>query len=139
MESSALIDDLKERLQQVEHASEDYKKQTEVLHSRLNEAIQEQGKLEDRLHEEEERVEGLENVKRENLRQKRELETIYEAERVAAMKERETTQIREEELQSIIQRLKESLSHKESRPGTEEGRLARTGMQCIALKACCFY
>lgn len=127
MESSALIDDLKDRLQQGEVASEEHKKQIEVLQSRLDEAIQEQGKLEDRLHEEEERVEGLENDKRETIRQKRELETIYEAERAAAMKEREITQVREEELQSIIQRLKESLSQRDSRPGTEDGRLPRTG------------
>ena len=127
MESSALVDDLKERLQQAEQASEDYKKQVEVLQSRLDEAIQEQGKLEDKLHEEEERVEGLENEKRETVRQKREIETIYEAERAAAMKEREATQAREEELQSIIQRLKDSLSQKENRPGGEEGRNSRSG------------
>jgi non-homologous end joining protein Ku len=54
------------------------------------------------------------------------LETIYEAERAATMKEREATQAREEELQSIIQRLKESLSQRE-RPGNEDGRLSRTG------------
>ncbi|KIW05524.1 uncharacterized protein PV09_03405 [Verruconis gallopava] len=125
MESSALIDDLKDKLQRAEQAAEDYKKQVEVLQSRLDEAIQEQGKLEDRLHEEEERVEGLENERREVLRQKREIETIYETERAAAMKEREATQAREEELQSIIQRLKESLSQKDNKSGTDDGRMPR--------------
>jgi chromosome segregation ATPase len=127
MESSALVADLKEKLEQFEMAEQEHKKQIEVLQARFDEAIREQGKLEERVHEEEERVEGLENDKREGLRQKRELETIYEAERVATMKEREATQVREEELQNIIQRLKESLSQKESRPGTDEGRLSRTG------------
>ena len=45
--------------------------------------LKEQGKLEERLHEEEERIEGLENDKRESIRQRRELEAIYEAERAA--------------------------------------------------------
>jgi septal ring factor EnvC (AmiA/AmiB activator) len=122
-----LIGDLKEQLQQAEHASEEYKKQIEVLQSRLDDAVQEQGKLEDKLHEEEERVEGLENDKREGIRQRRELESIYEAERAAAMKEREATQAREEEFQSILQRMRDSLSQKVSRPGPDEGRISRTG------------
>jgi chromosome segregation ATPase len=122
MESAALIEELKERVQRTEEASEEYKKQVEVLQSRLDEAVGEQGKLEDKLHEEEERIEGVENDKRELLRQKREIEGIYEAERVAAMKERESSQAREEEMQTVIQRLKESLSQR------EEGRLSRTGM-----------
>ena len=61
------------------------------------------------------------------MRQKREIETIYENERAATMKEKETTQVREEELQSIIQRLKDSLSQRESRPGTDDGRSPRAG------------
>lgn len=101
-----------------------------MLQSRLDDALKEQGKLEERLHEEEERIEGLENEKRESIRQKRELETIYEAERAAVIKDKEATHSREEELQAIIQRLKESLAQKESRPGVgDDGRLSRTGIQ----------
>lgn len=131
IESSALIQELKERLEKVEQSSEEYRKNAEVLQSRLDDALKEQGKLEDKLHEEEERIEGLENDKKEALRQRRELEGIYEADRVASMKEKESTQAREEELQGIIQRLKESLSQRQSRPlsmvgGSEDGRLSRT-------------
>lgn len=131
IESAALIEELRERLEKAEHSSEEYRKNAEVLQSRLDDALKEQGKLEDRLHEEEERIEGLEIDKKEALRQRRELEGIYEAERVAAMKEKETTQVREDELQGIIQRLKDSLSQRESRPlsmvgGGEDGRLSRT-------------
>lgn len=131
IESSALIEELRERLEKVEQSSEEYRKNAEVLQSRLDDALKEQGKLEDKLHEEEERIEGLENDKKEALRQRRELEGIYEADRVASMKEKELTQVREEELQGIIQRLKESLSQRQSRPlsmvgGGEDGRLSRT-------------
>ncbi|KAE9991572.1 hypothetical protein EG327_011474 [Venturia inaequalis] len=116
IESSALIEELRERLEKVEQSSEEYRKNADVLQSRLDDALKEQGKLEDKLHEEEERIEGLENDKKEALRQRRELEAIYEADRVASMKEKESTQVREEELQGIIQRLKESLSQRQSRP-----------------------
>jgi len=110
-----------------ESASDQYQKQAEALQSRFEDALKEQGKLEDRLHEEEERLEGVENEKREVTRQRRELEAIYEAERAAAMKEKEAFSQREEELQSIVHRLKESLSQREVRPGTgEDGRLSRT-------------
>lgn len=125
------MEEMRERLEKVEQSSEEYRKNAEVLQSRLDDALKEQGKLEDKLHEEEERIEGLENDKKEALRQRRELEAIYEADRVASMKEKEATQVREEELQGIIQRLKESLSQKQSRPmsmvaGGEDGRLSRT-------------
>ena len=124
MESSALMEDLKERLALSEQGLEEFKKQVEVLQSRLDEAIAEQGKLEDKLHEEEERVEGLEVEKRETVRQKREIEGIYEAERHASMKEREAMQGREEELQGIIERLKERGLQRDR----EEGRMSRTSM-----------
>lgn len=130
MESSAILLEMKERLETSEQASEEYKKQMQVLQSRLDEATKEQGKLEDKLHEEEERVEGLENEKRETVRQKREIETIYEAERAAAMKEREETVTREEELRGVIERLKDSLSQKDRGYGFEEGRMSRTGKSC---------
>lgn len=126
-EMTALIHELKERLQKAETVSEEYQMQIEVLHSRMDDALKEQARLEERVHEEEERVEGLENEKRESVRQQRELETIYEAERAASMKEKEEAQLREEMLQETIQRLKETLAMKDIRAGDgEEGRLSRT-------------
>jgi hypothetical protein len=111
-ETVALLDDLKERLRKTEMVSEQFQKQAQVLQSRLDEAISEQGKLEDRLHENEEKLEALENEKRDALRQKREMETIYEAERSSMTKEREDAANREEEMQIIIQRLKDSLNQR---------------------------
>ncbi|KAF2402615.1 hypothetical protein EJ06DRAFT_520556 [Trichodelitschia bisporula] len=127
IEAAALIEDLKTRLQKTESATEEYAKQVQVLQARLDESTMEQGRLEERVHEEEERVQDLENEKRESVRQRRELEAIYETERATMIKEKEATQRRDEELQGIIARLKESLAQRDSRPGlTDEKRLSRT-------------
>jgi chromosome segregation ATPase len=122
-ETVALLDDLKNRLRNTESMSEQFQKQAQVLQSRLDEALQEQGKLEDRLHESEERLETLENEKRDALRQKREMEAIYEAERSSMTKGREDMSNREEEMQTIIQRLKDSLAGRSNTD--EDSRLSR--------------
>lgn len=82
------------------------------------------------MHEEEERVEILENEKRESVRQRRELEAIYEAERAAAMKEKEQAQAREDELQEVIQRLKDTLAERD-REGTSSGDERRNSKICM--------
>ncbi|KAL2146196.1 hypothetical protein VTI28DRAFT_4775 [Corynascus sepedonium] len=118
-ETVAIIDDLKERLAQAESGFEAYKRQAEVLQSKLDDALKEQAKLEERVHESEEQIEVLANEKREAARQMREMETIYEGERSAMMKEKEEMANREEEMQTIIQRLKDSLAQRnqdEDRP-----------------------
>jgi chromosome segregation ATPase len=128
-ETVALLDDLKERLQKAETTSDQFQKQAQVLELRLDEAIQEQGKLEDKLHESEEKLETLENGKRDALRQRREMESIYEAERSSMTKEREESSNREEEMQTIIQRLKDSLSQRSS--ADEETRMPRRCKHCL--------
>jgi hypothetical protein len=130
-ETVALLDDLKDRLRKTETISEQFQKQAQVLQTRLDEALSEQGKLEDRLHESEERLEALENGKRDALRQKREMEAIYEAERSSMTKERDEMANREEEMQTIIQRLKDSLSQ---RSMDEESRLSRRCKLCPSPK-----
>lgn len=122
-ETIALLEDLKERLRQAEIKSDQFQKHAEVLQSRLDEAIQEQGKLEDRLHEGEEQLEVLQNEKREDSRQRREMESIYEAERLAMTKEKEDMANREEEMQTVIQRLKDSLNQRSNID--EESRTSR--------------
>ncbi|KZF20074.1 hypothetical protein L228DRAFT_250514 [Xylona heveae TC161] len=125
-ETAAVMEDLKTRLQKAEEASEEYQRQVAVLQAKLDDALQEQAKLEERVHEGEERIEGLENEKREFIRQKRELEVIYEAERVAVMREKEDHAGREEDLHEVIQRLKDSLAQKDSLSGSiDDGRLSR--------------
>jgi hypothetical protein len=132
-EQAAYLQDLKERLQKAETEAEERHKQIEVLNARLDEALQEQAKLEERAHEEEEKVESLENEKRELTRQHRELEGIYEAERVQSMKEKEGTQTREEELQETIQRLKETMASKNVQPDSEDDHVSRACKSAITL------
>jgi chromosome segregation ATPase len=118
-ENMAIIDDLRERLAQAESGFETNKRQVEVLQRKLDDALKEQAKLEERVHESEEQIESLTNEKREAARQMREMETIYEAERSGMMKEKEEMNNREEEMQAVIQRLKDSLAQRnndEDRP-----------------------
>lgn len=126
-EAAAYLADLKERLQKAETEAEERQKQIEVLNARLDDALKEQAKLEERAHEEEEKAESLENEKRELTRQHRELESIYEAERAQTMKEKEEAHTRQEELQETIQRLKETMASKNIQGSDgEEGKLSRT-------------
>lgn len=127
-ETVALLDDLKERLVKAEGASEQYRKQAEILQSKLDEATQEQAKLEEKVHESEEQIEALRNEKREATRQIREMEAIYEAERSSMAKEKEDMANREEEMQTVIQRLKDSLSQRAN--NDDDGRPSR---QCECL------
>ena len=124
-ETVALLDDLKERLAKAEGASDQYKKQTEVLQSRLDDAVKEHAKLEEKMHENDEQIEALRNERREAARQMREMEAIYEAERSAMTKEKEDMANREEEMQAIIQRLKDGLAQRTTVNGDDESRPSR--------------
>jgi len=126
-EAAVYMSNLKERLQKAETEVQERQKQVEVLNARLDDALKEQAKLEERAHEEEEKVESLEVQRRELTRQQRELEGIYEAERAQTMKDKEEAQTREEELQVTIQRLKDAMANKNVQTSdSEEGRLSRT-------------
>ncbi|KAK7756008.1 hypothetical protein SLS62_001951 [Diatrype stigma] len=122
-EAIALIEDLKERLSKADTTAEQYRKQTDVLQSRLDETLKEHSKLEERVHESEEQIEALRNEKRESARQIREMETIYEAERSSMLKEKEEMSNREEEMQAVINRLKETLNQRNA--ADEENRPTR--------------
>ncbi|CAI4215099.1 unnamed protein product [Parascedosporium putredinis] len=119
-EAAAALEDLRERLATAEGNAETYRKQLEVLQARHDDTVQEQAKLEERLHEAEEQIESLTNEKREAARKIREMETIYEAERSSMMKEKEEMANREEEMQTVIQRLKESLAAQKYNPVDED-------------------
>jgi myosin heavy subunit len=123
---AVLLQDLKDRLQKAETEAEERQKIIGVLNAKLDDALSEQAKLEERAHEEEEKVEALENMKRELTRQHRELEGIYEAEQSKVLKEKEETQTREEELQETIHRLKDTLASKNLHTDDEEPQISRT-------------
>ena len=121
-EMQARLDELNERLQQAEAAHESSQKQAAFSQVQLDEALKDQAALEEQVHEQTERIEELENEKKESLRARRELEQIYEVERVASMKEKEETLAREEEMQHSVQRMKETLAQREMRAGLEDDR-----------------
>ena len=121
-EMQARIDELQERLQQVELAHGEAQKQAAVLQVKLDEARHEQGLLEESVHEHTERINDLEGEKKESLRARREMEQIYESERAAALREKEEAATREEELQSALQRMKETLAQREMRAGLDDER-----------------
>lgn len=125
-ELHANLAELRKQVQQAEQAQTESQKQNAVLQVRLDEALKEQGVLEEQVHEQTERVEELENERRESVRARRELEQIYESERVAAMREREEAGAREEELQGVVGRLREAVASRERGGGlgVEEDRRA---------------
>ncbi|KAI9805335.1 MAG: hypothetical protein M1833_005788 [Piccolia ochrophora] len=126
-EAAALIGDLRSQLQRAEVASEEYQRQLQGLQSRLDDALADHGKVEERLHEHEERIEEMKSEKRDLSRQQREMENIYEAERVSMMQEKEEMATQEEELHSVIQRLKEGLAQRDLRANHDDGsRTSRT-------------
>ncbi|KAJ9626885.1 hypothetical protein H2203_003341 [Taxawa tesnikishii (nom. ined.)] len=119
---AAQLEDLREQLRQVEQREEESQKQNRLLQARLNDAVKEQGRLEEGVHEHMERIEELQNEKKESTRAHRELEGIYEAERAQVMKDKEETQAREEELTATIQRLKETLAQRDLRANLEDDK-----------------
>lgn len=118
-EAAAALEDLQQRLKKEEKLSEQYRKQADVLQSKLDDAVKESAKLEDKVQEYEEQVEALANDKRDATRQIREMESIYEAER-SAIKEKEEL-ANKEEMQTVIQWLKDSLAQRNN-PTMTAGR-----------------
>jgi len=121
-ENNALMDELRERVQKAELASEEYQRQLGILQARLGESMQEQVKLEDRVHENEAKANQLEDEKVVFLRQKREMERQIESERTVMMQDRAQQKAREVEQQSVVQRLKETLAQRELKASSEDDK-----------------
>ena len=121
-QNAALIEELRAQLQKAEDASEQYRKQLDVVHMRLDEAINEQAKLEDQAHERDIKMEALNSEIRDQARKIRDMEQNHDMERNAMLQEKEQQASREEELQATIQRLKDSVAHKDMRINAEGDR-----------------
>lgn len=123
LENAAMLEDLRSRLAQsesaAEAATEEYAKQIKALQSRLEDALAEQIKMEEAAHQKDEMIESIELQVKELTRAKRDQENIYEAERIAAQQEKEEMVDREEELNTIVQRLKDQLAQREKLPEPE--------------------
>jgi hypothetical protein len=120
-EMLARMEELQEQLRQAEENSADVQKQASVLQAKLDEALKEQGIMEETVHEHIERINDLENEKKQSDKARRDMEQIYESERAAFTKEREETQTKEEEMQAAMQRMKESLAQREMRTNLDDG------------------
>ncbi|KAJ5591531.1 uncharacterized protein N7459_001900 [Penicillium hispanicum] len=121
-QNAALVEDLRAQLQKAETVCEQFQKQLGVMQMRLDEAINEQGKLEDQAHERETQIETLSSEIRNQARMIRDLEQNQEMERNAMLQEKEQQNSREEDLQATIQRLKDSVAQKDLRINAESDR-----------------
>ena len=112
-EQVTLMEELRNRVQKAETASEEYQKQLNLLQARLDESQQSHGLLEDQLHEQRVQVEELESEKIQAGRQKRDIERLFDEERNAMLRDHDLQKQKEEDLESTIARLKENLLQKE--------------------------
>ena len=122
-EHISMMDELRSRVQKAETASEEYQRQLNLLQARLDESQHEQGQLEDRLHQNNRKVEKLESDSAQSARQKREIQDLHDTERTSLLKDVAEQKKREEELISVNQRLKESLTQRETRNNGEDSRI----------------
>lgn len=119
-ENGALMNELRNRLRKAETTSEEYQRHLAMLQTRLDDSLQQQGMLEDRVQENIGAIEALEIEKTQAARQRREMESNFEAERISIMKDKNEMKAKEEELLAVNQRLKETLAQRETRYSIDE-------------------
>lgn len=122
--NAQLMADLKEQVQRAEQASEQYRKQLEVMQQRLDDATNEQTEAEERDFARQTELDKLRAEIKEAARHNREMETSYESEKRMLLQDRDTQSSKEAELQAIISRLNETLRNK----GIEKSNANRAGM-----------
>lgn len=110
--SAQLIADLKEQLERAEHASDQYRKQLEMVQERLDKAADQQTAAEEQDFAAKTRIDKLMAEAKENARLKREMEINFESERNLFTQEKERADARDAELQSVINRLTQNLKLK---------------------------
>ncbi|KAL8783737.1 MAG: hypothetical protein Q9213_004418 [Squamulea squamosa] len=114
-ENALLMKELRHRVQKAESLSEEYQRQLHSLQRRLNDSVQDHGKLEDQLHEREAKIADYGSQAKQAVRQRRELEKNFDFERSAMLQDQTQQKAVEEELRAINQRLKDSLAERELR------------------------
>lgn len=130
-ENSVLVDNLKKSLRNAEMVSEDYQTQLTVLQKKMDDLMNEHGKLEIQYHESTQKILELESKKKEDSRQVRDMANLYESERMSMLRDREEAAAREEALKKTVQRLKETMAGREMRfnlGSNSERRSSRQGM-----------
>ncbi len=129
-EHMQLVEDLKQQVQRAEIASDQYRKELEILQMRLQEAVGERNVLEEQVAQKDNEAEAVHVETKDIMRQKKELEQAHNAEKMKMLKERESQASKEQELQAIIQRLNDTIRQKEMRAQVEGDRpvLSRSGI-----------
>lgn len=107
--NAQLIADLKEQVHRAEQASEQYRRQLEVMQQRLDEVAAEQTSAEERDYQRQTDLDRLKAQIKDSERQYRELEVTYNEDKDTFLQERERQARREAELQAVISRLNETL------------------------------
>ncbi len=126
-ENASLIEELRGRLLKAETASEEYQRQLNMLQAKLDDSLLEHGKLEDQLHENSAKIEELEAGSLQVMRQKREMEDLFESERTAMAQDKAEQYVKDGEQQAVIKRLKETLAQREMRiSGDDDKGLPRS-------------
>jgi hypothetical protein len=128
-----LVDELKLQVQRAEIASEQYQKEVEILQLRLHEAVGERNNLEAQISQKDMEAETVHTEAKDIMRQQKELEQTHHAEKDMMLKEREHQLNKEQELQSIIHRLNETIRQREMRAHVEGERpvISRSGMSAL--------
>ncbi|KAL9013269.1 MAG: hypothetical protein Q9173_002028 [Seirophora scorigena] len=112
-EHASLMEELRNRTQKAEALSEDYQRQLKSLQLRLNESLQEHGKLEDQLHERDQKLADMESQTKLAARQRKQLENQFESERTAMLKDQAEQKAAEEDLRAVNQRLKNTMAERD--------------------------
>ena len=107
--NAQLIADLKEQVQRAEQASEQYRKQLEVMQKRLDDAATEQTTAEERDYQRQTEIDHLRVQAKDSVRQYRELQLAYEADKNTFDQERERQASKEADLEGKIRKLAEAL------------------------------
>lgn len=136
-EHTQLVEDLRLQVQRAEIASEQYRKELEILQRRLQEAVGERNVLEEQIAQKDNEAEAVHAETKDIMRQKKELEQAHNAEKAMMLKERESQASKEQELQAIIQRLNDTIRQKEMRAQVEGDWpvISRSGISILSLNA----
>jgi hypothetical protein len=144
-EHAQLVEDLRQQVQKAEIASEQYQKELDMLQMRLDEVASERNVLEDQISQKDTETEAVQAEAKDIMRQKKEMEQAHYSERAMMLREREQQLTKEQELQSIVQRLNETIRQKEIRAQVEGDRpvMSRSGKctlyrpTCLVADKCC--
>jgi chromosome segregation ATPase len=121
--NTQIIAELKESLQRVEQANEQYRKQLDQMKARLDDATNQLTVAEEKEFQSKTEMDRLNAQLKDTARQRRELEMAHESETRLIMQGQQALIARENEMQNTIVRLNTTLREK----GLEKAHASRAG------------